>query len=70
MTGGSNKTLEYFQPLGRDRMQKLYQIFRIDFEMFDYSIDSYEKLFLWPFYIESINLVKPPNNYYSPSEDQ
>ena len=46
MSGGSNKTLEYFQPLGRERMQKLYQIFRIDFEMFEYSIDSYEDLFL------------------------
>ena len=53
MTGGSNKTLEYFQLLGRERMQKLYQIFRIDFEMFDYSIDSYERLFLWLCYIKS-----------------
>merc|ERR1711971_629384 len=31
-SGGSNKTLEYFQPLGRDRMHKLFQIFQIDFE--------------------------------------
>ena len=54
MNGGSNKTLEYFQPLGRDRMHKLFQIFQIDFEMFDYSIDSYERLFLWLF----LNLVK------------
>ena len=68
MSGGSNKTLEYFQPLGRERMQKLYQIFRIDFEMFEYSIDSYEdlflwlcyiKLFLWPCYIKLMSLVKP-----------
>ena len=51
MSGGSNKTLEYFQPLGSERMQKLFQIFRIDFEMFDYSIDSYEQLFLWLFFI-------------------
>jgi len=46
MSGGSNNTLEYFQPLGKERMQKLYKIFRIDFEMFDYSKDSYEELFL------------------------
>ena len=59
MIGGSNKTLEYFQPLGRERMQKLYQIFRIDFEMFDYSIDSYEELFLWLCYYKLTNLVKP-----------
>ena len=59
MSGGSNKTLEYFQLLGSKRMQKLFQIFRIDFEMFDYSIDSYEQLYLWLFFhIKSMNIVK------------
>jgi len=46
MNGGSNKTLEYFQPLGRERMWKLFKIYQVDFEMFDYGIDNYEQLFL------------------------
>ena len=28
-------------------MWKLFKIYQVDFEMFDYGIDNYEQLFLW-----------------------
>ena len=57
MQGGSNITLEYFRLLGSERMLKLYQIYRIDFEMFDYNIVNYETLFLWHPQIMKENIV-------------
>ena len=57
MQGGSNITLEYFRLLGSERMLKLYQIYRIDFEMFDYNIVNYETLFLWQPQIMKQNIV-------------
>ena len=57
MQGGSNITLEYFRLLGSERMLKLYQIYRVDFEMFDYDIVNYETLFLWHPEIMKENIV-------------
>lgn len=37
----SNRTAEYFKPLGRERVQRLFKIYQIDFEMFDYSHEIY-----------------------------
>ena len=34
-------SLRYFQEIDEKSVNKLYDIYRIDFEMFDYSVDDY-----------------------------
>ena len=38
-------SLSYFKLIGLERTQKLYDIFRLDFEMFNYSVIDYLNLF-------------------------
>ena len=40
-SANSSKTVEYFKPLGRARMDRLFSIYQIDFEMFGYSYEIY-----------------------------
>jgi len=40
-SANSSKTVEYFKPLGRARMDRLFSIYQIDFEMFSYSYEIY-----------------------------
>ena len=37
----SNRTAEYFKLLGKERVQRLFRIYQIDFEMFDYNHEIY-----------------------------
>ena len=37
----SNRTAEYFKPLGKKRVERLFRIYQIDFEMFGYSYEIY-----------------------------
>ena len=34
-------SLKYFRLIGEDRIKKLYNIYKIDFEMFGYSVQQY-----------------------------
>ena len=34
-------SLRYFQEIDEESVKKLYDIYKIDFEMFDYSVDDY-----------------------------
>ena len=45
-SGGDTKTLakEYFSDLDLDTVKDLYEIYKVDFEMFGYSPDIYFKL--------------------------
>ena len=40
-----NTSLSYFKLIDLERTLKLYDIFRLDFEMFNYSLISYLNLF-------------------------
>ena len=40
-----NTSLSYFKLIDSERTQKLYDIFRLDFEMFNYSVIDYLNLF-------------------------
>ena len=40
-SANSSKTVEYFKPLGRARMDRLFSVYQIDFEMFGYSYEIY-----------------------------
>ena len=42
---GQNISQGYFHLIGEERFRKLYEIYHIDFDMFDYSIESYEALY-------------------------
>ena len=37
----SDRTAEYFKPLGKERVERLFRIYQIDFEMFDYRHEIY-----------------------------
>ena len=37
-TSGS---LEYFKDIGREKTEELFEIYRIDFEMFEYEVQDY-----------------------------
>ena len=37
----SNRTAEYFKPLGKERVERLFRIYQIDFEMFGYGYEIY-----------------------------
>ena len=39
--GRNKKTQEYFSTLNKDLLNKLYQIYKLDFEFFGYSVDEY-----------------------------
>ena len=49
----SNRTAEYFKLLGKERVQRLFRIYQIDFEMFDYNHEIY--VFSWS------NVIKIPS---------
>ena len=40
-SANTSKTVEYFKPLGRARMDRLFSIYQIDFEMFGYNYEIY-----------------------------
>ena len=40
-SANTSKTVEYFKPLGRAKMDRLFSIYQIDFEMFGYSYEIY-----------------------------
>ena len=40
-SANTSKTVEYSKPLGRARMDRLFSIYKIDFEMFSYSYEIY-----------------------------
>ena len=37
----SDRTAEYLKPLGKERVERLFRIYQIDFEMFDYRHEIY-----------------------------
>lgn len=45
-SGGSTKDLarKYFSEMDIDTVKRLYQLYKVDFEMFGYSPDEYFKL--------------------------
>ena len=45
-SGGSTSSLarEYFRQLDRELVLQLYQLYRVDFEMFGYSVDQFFNL--------------------------
>lgn len=42
---GKDQTLHYFSKIGLDRLNLLYNIYKIDFEMFDYDVQPYFDLY-------------------------
>ena len=40
-------SLRYFRDIDKESLKKLYDIYRIDFEMFDYSVDDYLLQTMW-----------------------
>ena len=40
-TGQEPLSVKYFRQIDRDSIQKLYNIYKIDFEMFGYSVQDY-----------------------------
>ena len=42
---GNDAKLHYFSKIGMDRLIRLYNIYKIDFEMFDYDVQPYMDLF-------------------------
>ena len=42
----SNLTMEYFSQLGRETVRQLYNLYRLDFELFGYSPNTYINLAL------------------------
>ena len=43
--GDQDPSLQYFQQISKKQVQDLFDIYRLDFEMFDYSAQEYFDLF-------------------------
>ena len=37
----SNVSLDYFKTIGAEKTRRLFEIYRVDFEMFGYQVDQY-----------------------------
>ena len=42
---GLDVSLEYFSRIGLDRLIRLYQIYKVDFLMFDYEVQPYTDIY-------------------------
>ena len=40
----SNVSLQYFNTIGKEKIRRLFEIYRIDFEMFGYQLEEYLKI--------------------------